>query len=159
MAEVKMRFRTDGWHYADMKAKGTDYLPYCQTDEQKKYWNETPVAEPGDVWRIHWSAYDEAIQQNIDGPLAGYAICCLKCKGVHAWTTANNCNQPIERSYINEKSEEVKYQSCVHNGVGSCWNWTGSAEDNQLSGTPSLLVTDGVCGFHGFLTNGILKEC
>lgn len=92
-------------------------------------------AQQGDVWRIHWHS----------GPLAGYAITCPKCKQVHQWTTALNCREA----------------GCPHNGVSSCWKWTGSPEEGTLTASPSLhCVTEwkgnptGGCGWHGHLSNG-----
>jgi hypothetical protein len=52
----------------------------------KKRWNETPPAQPGDVWRVRWYRQN---RQNNDGPIAGYDICCPRCRQVHAWTTAH----------------------------------------------------------------------
>src|ERR1700730_456512 len=99
---MKMRFRTDGWHYANLKARGMTWEEYgsCFTDEAdraeaKKSWDETPKAEPGDVWRIHWH-HNEG---EPEGPVAGYAICCPGCGHVHNWVTASNCNQKIKSSY------------------------------------------------------------
>jgi hypothetical protein len=153
---MQMRFRTDGWHFADYKIAGV-------TPEQMREWNydaesialyvAMPPAEPGDVWRVRWhSAFG-------DGPIAGYAICCPKCRRVHAWTTATNCSQQRDASWTDKDGVEQKYKTCVHSGVGSCWDWSGSAEGNTLTARPSLLNQAPDCGFHGWLTNGVLSEC
>lgn len=99
--------------------------------------------QPGDVWRIHW------YKQDGQGPVAGYAICCPGCGKIHHWTTANNCKTK------GQKDPAYPYM-CTHSGVGSCWDWTGSAEGNTLTGRPSLQVTADDCHWHGYLTNGKL---
>lgn len=152
---MKMRFRTDGWHYADLKVTGMTFEQYygarVATDEARKYWDETPKAEPGDVWRIHWHHHVDGKQ--VDDWIAGYAICCPGCSRVHNWTTALNC--------ATSRGEG----KCVHNSdrpYGSCWNWTGSAEEGTLSATPSLQVVkercEWGCGWHGYITNGDLHN-
>jgi hypothetical protein len=158
--EVQMRFRTDGWHFADMKSHGTEYVW-----GDKEVFDITPTAEPGDVWRIHWAAagtdgvIDSVRDKDLVGPLAGYAICCIKCGHVHVWTTANNCSSPVEKTYKDSDGNDKTYKSCIHSGTGSCWNWTGSAEDNTLTATPSLQCLQPDCNFHGFITNGVVKDC
>ena len=170
-----MRFRTDGWHYADLKSQGWRfgergetggkvYGAYFDNDaefeEVKKAWNETPPAQPGDVWRVRW--YRQGVEP---GPIAGYAICCLGCGYVHSWTSARNCNAP-KRQYTykdldgNEKTGEV----CIHSGERSCWDWSGSAEEGTLTAAPSLLVCGadtsggGKCNWHGFIQSGDIHE-
>ncbi len=150
---MKMRFRTDGWHYADLKAAGETFEShYLETDPWRtdpviqKYWAETPKAEPGDVWRIHWYHRDENDVQ-LDDWIAGYAICCIGCSRVHCWTTALNCAQ------------KTKEGSCVHSEAhGSCWSWSGSAEEGTLTASPSLqVVADRCpwhCGWHGYIQAG-----
>jgi hypothetical protein len=157
---VRMRFRMDSWHYADLKVamtweQYTDGWSSSPTEEDKRYWDETPKAEPGDVWRIHWSHHDPIDGPQIDDRIAGYAICCIGCGHVHAWTTAGNCNQKIQCSYKDSNTGlDVPYTSCVHSGLTSCWNWTGSAEEGTLTATPSLQVTQDECKWHGYITNG-----
>ena len=94
-----------------------------------------PAPKPGDTWLIRWYRPGGA-----EGPIAGYAICCPGCRKVHDWTTATNC------------------KPCSHQGISSCWTWTGSAEANVLTASPSLhSVKDlGGCGWHGHLINGVL---
>lgn len=129
MSETKMHFRTDGWHIADLKTKGEPYDDFYS----KALWDSIPPATPGDVWRVLWST----------GPIAGYAIGCPLCTQIHAWTSALNC------------SNKTHTGSCAHSGVGSCWTWTGCAEDGTLSANPSLYAVR-ACGWHGWLRNGVL---
>jgi hypothetical protein len=135
---TRIRLRTDSQIIAEAKALGkpTDneewYGPKAEVDA-------TPAAQPGDAWEIRWYKKDG------EGPLAGYAICCPKCKAIHAWTQANNCSKRPDKGH------------CSHSGVSSCWDWTGSAEAGTLTAKPSLLCH--TCGFHGWLTDGILSEC
>lgn len=157
---MKMRFRSDGWHYADLKARGMTFEEYHSwgpwMEEDKKYWDDCPKAEPGDVWRIFWGG-----ENRDENRVAGYAICCPGCGHVHNWTTAGNCNSKIPASYVDSKTGGiVQYQTCVHSGISSCWNWSGSAEEGTLTGTPSLQVTasDPECHWHGYITNGDLHN-
>jgi len=160
---VKMRFRTDGWHFADLKSHGWDRERFVKEmgypPEYIDEFEKVPKAEPGDVWRVHWRKSD-ADGNGIDGPIAGYAICCIKCGHVHVWTTAGNCHKgETTHEYTDDKGVKHSYKICEHNGTGSCWTWTGSAEDNTLSAFASLQVTDQKCGFHGWLENGYLRFC
>lgn len=168
-----MRFRTDGWHYADLKtfgwtwdgdgekSYGKSYRGSPDEAEAKKCFEETPKAEPGDTWRQFWSHHDENDKQ-IDDRLAGYAICCMGCGHVHAWTTASNCQFNLtEHHYTDKDGKDVAYKVCGHSGVGSCWVWTGSAEEGTLTARPSLQVTldkyePGGCNWHGYIDNGDL---
>lgn len=160
---MKMRFRTDGWHYAGLKAAGETFENHYQPEHfsgvnadkyevWKKHFDDTPKAEPGDVWRIHWAA---PIDQPDRKDIAGYAICCIGCGKVHHWTTARNCSQTVDKPWG---------KSCAHvEARGSCWQWSGSAEDNNLTASPSLQVTEhetepGGCNFHGHLENGDLHH-
>jgi hypothetical protein len=102
-----------------------------------------PPAQPGDIWRLRW------YKQGGEGPIAGYAICCPKCGEVHHWTQAANCARTVDTS------SGVKV--CAHSGTGSCWTWTGSAEEGTLTADPSLHAS-GACGWHGWLKNGVLAE-
>lgn len=130
-----MKFRTDGVTIAQLKAHGEERLDFYSIED----WDKTPAAIPGDVWRLNWHHEVDGVQ--VDNQIAGYAICCPKCKEVHYWTSANNCGRS-DGSCAHEKART------------SCWDWTGSAEDNSLSATPSLL--NNTCGWHGYLTNGEL---
>lgn len=154
---ARMRFRTDGDRYAEAKGLGRtfeqehsckcgrDDCPLAPSATNRALWDATPAAEPGDTWRVHW-------YRPIDytGPelLAGYAICCPGCRHVHRWTGALNCASKRER--------ESGVVTCDHNGVASCWTWTGSAEDGTLTASPSLHAV-GACGWHGWLQNGELR--
>lgn len=142
-----MRFRTDARYIAEAKALGREYADFYGTRE---VWDATPPAEPGDTWRALWFR-TEAV--------AGYDICCPICKHVHAWTTALNCRSRRTRTGTREDGTTFEYVACDHSTVGSCWRWTGSAEDGTLSASPSLWCQQekGGCGFHGYLTNGELR--
>ncbi len=134
---TRIRFRTDGNHWADLKAGGLTAEQFREewkeTGVSAEEFEATPKAEPGDTWRIQWYASEG------EGPLAGYAICCPGCGRLHYWTTANNC------------------KPCTHSGKSSCWQWTGSAEQGTLTARPSLLSN--ACGWHGFLTDGEMNGC
>jgi len=147
-----MRFRTDGVHYADLKAAGRTLEDYCApqapTEEERRHWDATPKAERGDVWRVFWYHGEQGKQ--IDDQIAGYDICCVACGRVHACTTALNCNQKIPKPWG---------ESCQHiESRTSCWIWSGSAEQGTLTASPSLLVVQSRCpwgcGWHGFIQNG-----
>jgi len=167
-----MRFRTDGNHAAAEHARvlrDPSYKPFqCRNRKDSwsgnlhdrarcghhgQWWKRTPPALPGDTWRIRWYT------KKGKGPIAGYDVCCPKCGENHAWTTANNCSAP-RRTYTYKDTatgKMIEGSVCIHSGKSSCWNWTGSAEHNQLSATPSLLAS-GACGWHGFLTAGVLRS-
>lgn len=155
-----MRFRTDGWHYADLKANGWTWERYAACFDEsddvaaiKREWDAIPPAQKGDVWRVFW--YHDENGQQVDDRIAGYAICCIVCGQVHAWTSAGNCSQKVKRSYVDSGGKTVEYDSCAHSGVSSCWNWSGSAEEGTLTATPSLMVIPGHgCSYHGWIRNG-----
>lgn len=144
---MKICFRTDNQHIAEAKALGREWRKFYGA---KKRWNETPPAEPGDVWRVRWYRQN---RQNNEGPVAGYDICCPRCRHVHAWTTAHNCGS--RRSLPDGGGF-----TCDHMGKSSCWTWTGSAEEGTLTASPSLHASaeHGGCGWHGWLQNGDLHE-
>jgi len=152
---VRMRFRTDGWHYADLKASGETFENYYPESDPwrtdpivKKYWDDTPKAEPGDVWRIFWY-HRGSDGEYIDDRIAGYAICCIGCGRVHNWINARHCSQPVQKDWG---------ESCVHReNYTSCWTWSGSAEEGTLTASPSLQVLQGPdqpCGWHGYIQDG-----
>lgn len=157
---TKMRFRTDGWHHADLKIVDEsfdsmygDTFTGCPEDDAiaRRTWAETPKAEPGDVWRIFWYHHDGPDGEQINDRIAGYAICCPGCRRVHNWTCARNC------------ASRIPGGTCSHSGTGSCWNWTGSAEEGTLTCTPSLQVLlhevePGGCDWHGYITQGDLHN-
>lgn len=138
-----MNFRTDSAHYAELATNPAKVREWYgdQPDIMAEI-EKTPPAQPGDTWRLHWAGEGDM--------LAGYAICCPKCREVHRWTSANNCHeQEVDGLCIHERST---------NGgqLGSCWQWTGSAEDNHLTASPSLQIH--TCGWHGWLRDGELTE-
>lgn len=144
---VRIRFRTGSMFKAEDAAR------VARGEETKWFEREelagVEPAQPGDCWRSRWAVtVDQQAAGMTEGPIAGYDLCCPKCLAVHHWGTARNCSQKVG-------------DYCVHYGVGSCWNWTGSAEDGTLSASPSLHcdISIGGCGWHGYLTNGELKHC
>ena len=147
-----MRFRTDCWGIANMKAIN----PTRPEGFDPVEWDATPAAEPGDVWRSTWYKAGDEI-----GPPAGYLIGCPTCRQVHGWSTANNCASRRMVTGTNSDGTSFTYPTCDHQGVGSCWTWTGSAEDGTLTASPSLHCpkNKGGCGFHGWLENGELRDC
>lgn len=156
---VRIRFRTDSWFKADDAARRARGIETVWFDPEELAGVEP--AQPGDCWRSRWAlSVDQTAAGMTEGPVAGYAICCPKCLAVHAWTSAVNCAQPREFTYVDNGVTHTG-KSCVHSGVGSCWNWTGSPEEGTLGGTPSLHCVEslGGCGWHGYLTNGQLKHC
>jgi hypothetical protein len=162
---MKMNFRTDGSHYADMKAHGWTFdgdgekaYGKCFTDEKDREearasWEAVPPAQPGDVWRLVWGGVGN------EDKLAGYSICCPGCGHVHAWVRASNCHdgeiEIVDKYSDADGIHEYKYKQCVHQREHrSCWTWTGSPEDGTLTGAPSLLVQQDDCKWHGFIQNG-----
>lgn len=110
-------------------------------------------AKPGDVWRLVIDPDYEAGKGRTyswlpkDGwILGGYAIWCPKedCnEGVHWWSHATDCKGMY--------GEPCKYGE--RPGQSSCWLWTGSVEEGNLTAEPSLFAS-GSCGWHGFLRQG-----
>ena len=141
-----MRFRTDSAHIAELKGLGKPFEQHSDWPTREE-WDATPAAQPGDTWRITWW------KEGGNGPLAGYAICCPKCRGVHRWTPATNCST--------QRMRDHGFVACDHSGVGSCWIWQGSAEDNALTASPSLWwqAEKGGCGWHGWLQAGEMRSC
>jgi hypothetical protein len=146
---VTIRFRNDcSFFEADDAAKFIR--------EGKTTWHKVEElvgiepAKPGDCWRSMWYG----------AGLAGYAICCPKCLRVHAWCSARNCEPKIPWSIVVDGQTHTG-TSCRHSGTDSCWTWTGNPEDGTLTASPSLHCDESIggCGWHGFLTNGVLKHC
>jgi hypothetical protein len=159
---VRIRFRTDSAFKADdtaARARG-EKLQWFHAEELDV--DPVPPAEPGDCWRVRWGGTQWPEGQ---GPIAGYEICCIKCKHNHAWCTSTNCQPrvPWSVSWVDSETGETRTSSgtkCLHEGVGSCWQWTGSPEAGDLTASPSLwsVLEKGGCGYHGFLQNGILSD-
>lgn len=128
-------------------------LEWGYNADEKAGFDALEPALPGDIWRLSWHRNEG------EGPTAGYAICCPLCKQLHYWTTATNCGTQYETSYTDSKGVAHKSMTCTHSGEGSCWNWTGSAEEGTLSASPSLhCVKDlGGCGWHGWLQDGVMR--
>ncbi len=160
-----MRFRSDGAFAADDMAslqRGEPRL-FCHTLAEL---HGIEPAQPGDTWRLRWGNTErraDGMRHAVpgDGPIAGYAICCPKCLHVHHWDTAANCPKTVPYAFTAPDGQQYSGAVCAHSSVGSCWNWSGSAESNLLTAQPSLYCVEalGGCGWHGFLTNGVLKHC
>lgn len=121
-------------------------------------------ARDGDVWRIRGHA--ELRGRADDGslftsminswgedhptwPVIGYGLTCPNracLEGGHRWTHAHDC-----RGLYGEPCKAGP-------GRLSCWEWTGSPEDGNLSASPSLFIDWDGCGWHGFLTSGAMTS-
>lgn len=147
-----MRLRTDDRFAAEAAGLVAAGLPLTtelayRVREKMTVLGSVPPADPGDTWCVRWRGHGiVGTPEYLPGPIAGYAICCPGCHQVHCWTSATNCGPRNE------------YGSCPHNGTGSCWTWTGSAEANTLTASPSLYASN-ACGWHGWLQNGQLRHC
>lgn len=143
---MRMRYRTDGSWYAECAAMLRDGKPLPSPYDGEEYRADiaaTPPAEPGDTWAIHWHANEG------EGPLAGYGICCPRCREIHWWTTATNCTTGLVDGLC-------EHRRAASGRLGSCWTWTGDPATNHLSASPSLLSHE--CGWHGWLRDGELSE-
>lgn len=150
-----MRFRTDSAFAATSKARLARGLTSNWHNADDPDLKDIEPARPGDVWRTRWYAPEGA-----EGPIAGYDIFCPNCYDLHCWTTATNCGTKRERTGTNSDGTTFTFTACDHSGTGSCWQWTGSAEDNLLTAHPSLHCQKefGGCGYHGWLQNGVLSD-
>lgn len=128
----------------DSKNWDPDYIDFLNQDGGE--------AEPGDVWefrRVEDSPNTQTyrLEGNEKLTVVGYGLWCPneRCEyGMHIWTHASDC-----------KADQGK--PCK-NGGPSCWNWTGTIEDNDLTGNPSLWANHPSCGWHGYLRNGEMKS-
>jgi hypothetical protein len=157
---ARIRFRNDHRYIAERKALGDPFREESGWYTREE-WDAVEPARAGDTWRVRWHA-----PEGQEGPIAGYDICCVKCGHVHSWTTATNCaskRQLPDWEYTDFDTGEKRMvkggSTCDHSGKGSCWTWTGSAEEGTLTAQPSLYCQEalGGCGFHGFLTNGEIQ--
>lgn len=160
---IQLRPRKDSWYIAETKAKRPERVLPGESIEwcSQEQWDATPPAQAGDCWRTRWAlGVEERKAGLIEGPIAGYAICCIKCGGVHCWTTATNCGTKREKTGTNPDGSTFTYTSCDHSGTGSCWQWSGSLEDGTLDAKPSLhcQLELGGCGYHGWLNSGTLTD-
>lgn len=151
---VRMRFREDGADEAERHARSLagEKVYECDCDNpectsKRVSWEKVPPSEPGDTWECHWYRPKGEPQ----GPIAGYIICCPRCRKLHYWTSANNCGS--------KRKLDGGGWTCDHSGKSSCWTWTGSPRDGTLTGSPSLFANgEGHCGWHGHLRNGEMVE-
>jgi hypothetical protein len=157
---ARIRFRTDSAFKADDTARRARGEPLQWHHPEELDVDPVPPAEPGDVWRVRWGGTREQQERGEVGPIAGYEICCIKCKHNHAWCTSTNCPTAKPFTFTGTDGKSYTYNRCDHEGVGSCWVWTGSPEAGDLTASPSLwsVVEKGGCGYHGFLQNGILSD-
>lgn len=160
---TRIRFRTDGITEAELHRDHLAGKPvhacdsdYCRDhrDERCPYhreaWEAVPPAAPGDTWRLTFHPGIDA-PEGTEGPLAGYAICCPGCGDLHYWSSAANC--------ATRRETAGGFVTCDHQQQRtSCWTWTGNAEDGTLSAYASLHASR-ACGWHGWLTDGVLRIC
>lgn len=109
------------------------------------------AAQDGDVWRVVWTGED-SWRSGVgpdEGPLAGYVLTCPapNCEeGVHLWVLASNC-----------ECRDKDTGKCCHAGVGTCWTWTGTPEEGNLTASPSLFARGAKCEWHGWLRDGVMQ--
>lgn len=162
-----MRLRTDGWWRAGMKRAVLCGAVPNPLDDPEGNWDpkylaflrDGEEAKPGDVWRVSWVNGGEGVTRDgqpvPERPAGnGYAMTCPResCKsGAHSWVHASDC--------------QGAYGDPCKVGAGrvSCWDWTGSPEEGNLTANPSLYIMGPEsghhgCGFHGFLRDGVLAE-
>jgi len=156
-----MRVRTDSWHNAGRKrAVLLGAVPNPLNDPDRSWspdWRRFMVAPgneavPGDCWVVRQNPDDGTERgwgaSTLGWPVVGYGLVCPleSCtEGVHVWDHASDCPGRFG-------SEPCKYD----NGQAGCWTWTGTPEDDTLTGSPSLhcMAERGGCGWHGWLRNG-----
>lgn len=168
-----LRLRADAWHDAGrLRAIRLGAVPDPRSQPSVRWdpgWLEFVASgEParvGDVWAFRQRPDGPHVVLSYGGshpewPLACYALVCPveRCKeGAHCWHHAYDCAAGTTRG------------AACKRGAGrlSCWDWSGSVEAGTLSAQPSLQVCTEVeragkkvrldtCGFHGFLTGGVL---
>jgi hypothetical protein len=155
-----MHRRTDSWHEAGYKRA---ILLGARVDPRidgPPHWDQRwldmvndgnfAVAEPGDVWQArvdsHLSGVTTSYSDDVTWPIGGYVLVCPleRCQfGAHLWTHASDC--PGRSG-----------GTCKRGGADSCWRWSGSIEDGDLTAEPSLYIpaVRGGCGWHGYLIHG-----
>lgn len=160
-----VRLRTDDcWMALEAARRARGTAPYrCPCESHRDVngqcidpectWNEGKLAAivpatPGDYWRITWHAAPEK--------LAGFAICCPKCKEIHHWTSANNCGSKRQITITTPGGTEHKAMTCDHQQRHeSCWTWTLDETGKPIRAVASLFANGpGMCGYHGFLGGG-----
>lgn len=148
-----MNVRHDSYHIAGWKR--ADALQGCDVQHPRsdkrdhvahqRQYASIPAARPGDVWVLNkWDRVPG--EAPVRGAVVGYAFTCPNeaCdQGVHGWDHARDC-PTVSQERLGETV------SC-----SGCWTWTGSPEDDTLTGSPSLHVAFG-CGWHGWMRNGVM---
>lgn len=130
-------------------------------------------AKVGDVWTFRRrptgpgvvSTYRERDSETWHWPVTHYGLVCPveTCEyGVHVWDHAHNC--PARETFGVDCRRGARRTSC--------WDWTGTIEQSDLTASPSLQilpikptpvlathpvqVTRQTCQFHGKLLHGLL---
>ncbi len=141
-----MRLRVDSMHIAGWKRahdlNGCQCVPGQNHVAHDPEFAHIEPAQEGDVWRL-------AGFMNRPETAGGYALTCPKrdcAEGVHRWWHAAGCPAGNDSD-----------AACVHGADRtSCWTWTGTPEEGNLSANPSLwcMAERGGCGWHGWLRDG-----
>lgn len=170
-----LRLRHDEWHDAGRwRAILLGAVPDPREDHTIRWdpeflsWlDHHDEAKVGDVWAFRTkpsgpnvvTSYHDVTADGLRShwPVTHFGLVCPieTChEGVHVWHHAYNC-----------KARDTFGADCKRGkGRGSCWDWSGSIESNDLSANPSLEIKteiDGrrlnTCGFHGHLKAGVLS--
>lgn len=157
---VILRRRSDDWRDAGRwRAILLGAVPDPRLDRMVRWdpdflaWIDThDAALVGDVWEVRRGQVNGHLAHSHNGDrdwaVGGYALVCPveSCTyGVHSWTHAFDC-----------PARETFGGRCKRGeGRQSCWDWTGSVEDHDLTADPSLQVLK-ACLFHGHLRQGVL---
>lgn len=177
---MTLQLRTDEWHTAGAwRAILLGATPDPRRDAPEHWapdfleWvKHNRPAEVGDVWEVRQKPSGPHIiyasgplrPETATWPVSHYALVCpvTSCRdGVHPWAHAYNC-----------PAGDTNGADCkIGAGRLSCWDWTGTVGDHNLTANPSLMILPtkdaaGVaypasdprqtCRFHGFLRNGVL---
>ena len=172
---AELRLRSDNWRDAGFwravllgAAKDPRQHPETRWSPGWTEWLLTNTeARVGDVWPIRESPDGmtpegrgpfvlTTCRTDVDWPVTHYALVCPKhlCPdGVHAWHHAYDC----------PAGDTFGAPCKVGAGRRSCWNWSGSIEEGNLTAAPSLQVLPSdppgkTCEYHGFLQQGVMTN-